>query len=512
MRAAPRVLVLLLAAALFALGTDPGIEGASKRNTGGSDSASKASRSSKKAKGGKGKTPKRKSSRKSKKAKKAKSAKRLSAAELAASLPAAAIEFPEALEPFFRSLRALGQPPAEGVEEPRIARVLHFGDSHVAADFWTGELRALFQARFGDAGPGTVMPGKPWKYFRHSRAQSLGGRGWIRCGLRDDPCPGPAGLSRVGLRPGPHPARMERAILEAEFRTAEILCAASEDWDRTVTIDGRRLAKADPLAPEAGIEASPVVGDSRDGEEEANIPPTIPQEEFSTDLGESDYFLFAAWNREPLSPGPHRIEVDLGGGALLLGVDLRSGQSGILYDALGINGSEITDLDAWGPGERADLLRHASPALIVVSFGTNDMGAKGFDPESYRATCLGVLGGLKADAPNAAILVTGPMDRGGRSRRTRARMLERSGTCTEALRGAARDAGCAFWDARAAMGGEGSIARWVSAGLARRDQVHLAESGYRTLARALFQALMDPFEKGPPLTEVPLIPVEPSSP
>jgi lysophospholipase L1-like esterase len=167
-------------------------------------------------------------------------------------------------------------------------------------------------------------------------------------------------------------------------------------------------------------------------------------------------------------------------------------------DALGINGSEMTDLEAWWPSVRPSLLNHATPALIIVSFGTNDMGAKGFDEAAYRETSMRVLRSLRADAPGAAVLVTAPFDRGGKSRKNRSLMQERSQRATAALRDAARETGCAFWDAREAMGGAGSMPRWASARLAQRDQVHLTEPGYRQMAHYLFDALMKGYDGAPP--------------
>ena len=41
------------------------------------------------------------------------------------------------------------------------AKALFYGASHVASDTYTGRLRRLFQARFGDAGHGFVLPAKP---------------------------------------------------------------------------------------------------------------------------------------------------------------------------------------------------------------------------------------------------------------------------------------------------------------------------------------------------------------
>ena len=37
------------------------------------------------------------------------------------------------------------------------ARITHIGDSHIIADFWTGEMRTRLQNRFGDGGRGFVL-------------------------------------------------------------------------------------------------------------------------------------------------------------------------------------------------------------------------------------------------------------------------------------------------------------------------------------------------------------------
>jgi len=37
-------------------------------------------------------------------------------------------------------------------------RIIHVGDSHIQADFWSGKLRRLFQQNFGSAGRGFVFP------------------------------------------------------------------------------------------------------------------------------------------------------------------------------------------------------------------------------------------------------------------------------------------------------------------------------------------------------------------
>jgi hypothetical protein len=62
------------------------------------------------------------------------------------------IEQSAVLKPFFQRLQELENRKTHQV------RVLHIGDSHIQADFFTGWLRYLLQKRFGEAGRGLVFP------------------------------------------------------------------------------------------------------------------------------------------------------------------------------------------------------------------------------------------------------------------------------------------------------------------------------------------------------------------
>ncbi len=58
--------------------------------------------------------------------------------------------YPENLTPFFTALHA--KAPTSQL------RILQFGDSHTAADFFTGELRTRFQSTYGNGGLGFQFP------------------------------------------------------------------------------------------------------------------------------------------------------------------------------------------------------------------------------------------------------------------------------------------------------------------------------------------------------------------
>src|SRR4051812_26252552 len=66
-----------------------------------------------------------------------------------------AVENPAAMVPFFEQLLRAANDEATGP-----LSILHYGDSHTAADDLTGSVRALLQERFGDGGGGYSLAGK----------------------------------------------------------------------------------------------------------------------------------------------------------------------------------------------------------------------------------------------------------------------------------------------------------------------------------------------------------------
>jgi lysophospholipase L1-like esterase len=179
----------------------------------------------------------------------------------------------------------------------------------------------------------------------------------------------------------------------------------------------------------------------------------------------------------------------------LLGVELYNGSKGVLYDTDGVNGARLEDLEKPLPALRKALLKQSHPTLIIVSYGTNDIGTKGFTPSDYEERAFQILSRLKEDAGDASILVTGPTDRGNSRKSRRAFIQAAQAALQPALRSAALRAGCAYWDQQAAMGGPGAMTRWVRAGLANYDYVHFSGLGYKKLADMLYSQLMAEYGK-----------------
>jgi lysophospholipase L1-like esterase len=423
------------------------------------------------------------------------------------------------LETFFQALENLESPPEDSPQPPAV-HIIHFGDSHVASDYWAGVLRERLQGRFGDAGPGFVLPGRPWQSIRYAEAKSLDGQGWRTDGLRlgeNDGVIGLGGMSMESYR------EASPASAFATFSQFQILAATTpestclqvqvDDLDfKDLTSHVEHLvpsaAPAPPseLVPEPSSKSlgggagdppaplAPVTHSKRSKKRRKTTPPIPPFKAWPAD---SPLDLLELTNSAPLAAGSHGISIrsTCGGQARLLGLELSNGSKGILYDTDGVNGARLSDLEKPLPILRKALLDASHPALIIVSYGTNDIGTKGFTPSDYEERAFQILSKLKQDAGDASILVTGPTDRGSPRKKTRAFIQAGQAALQPALRKAALRAGCAYWDQQAAMGGPGAMTRWVRAGLANYDYVHFSGLGYKKLADLLYDQLMAEYGK-----------------
>ena len=104
------------------------------------------------------------------------------------------VENAAALVPFFEQLYRQQHGQLTGP-----LRALHYGDSHVAADEWTGDLREHLQQTFGDGGSGYSLAGRPWNTYRRFDVKSGSTRGWHSDGLVGRSGDGIYGLGGVSM-------------------------------------------------------------------------------------------------------------------------------------------------------------------------------------------------------------------------------------------------------------------------------------------------------------------------
>jgi lysophospholipase L1-like esterase len=357
------------------------------------------------------------------------------------------VENAAALIPFFEQLYRHQRGELEGP-----LRILHYGDSHTAADEWTGDLRTRFQEKFGDGGSGFSLAGRPWNSYRRMDVRSGSTRGWHSDGLVGRAGDGVYGLGGVSMSTA---SAHEAVYLDANAAEFELFYYQQPGGGTLQIYDNG-----------------------------------VPMEQISTD-GEAGP---AYYHLESL-PGQHRVEAEtLDRGPVRLFGWVAENTTGVTYETLGINGAEASIVLGWNEETLRSNIERRNPALIVLAYGTNEAGRKDWTLESYRDMYTRLIERLRMDAPTATILVVGPADRTQKVRKAGWQTMEKIDIIAEAQRQAALANGCAFWDTQAKMGGKGSMLKWVAAGMAQADHVHFTGAGYRMLGDAVFRDVMSQYD------------------
>lgn len=334
-------------------------------------------------------------------------------------------------------------------EEPM--RILQYGDSHTAADVWTGNLRTHFQADFGNGGAGFSHAGHPFLGYRRVDVKGTATRRWTTTGLVGRPGDGLSGLSGISIFTS---FPQESISLDATAERLKIFYLQQPGGGAFQVYDGGTLLDA-----------------------------------VSTDgtLGPGIY------NRS-LTPGAHHLELQTVGvlPVRLFGWVTEEGK-GVTYETMGINGAQISAINSWNPELLGGYLKDRNPALIVVAYGTNEARRKDLTYTGYRNEFAEAIRKFRKFAPTASILIVGPPDSWMRVKRRMA-IVDRVDTVRSAQRSVAQELGCAFWDWRERMGGKGSMRKWVWAGLAQPDYVHFTAAGYHQVGDALFADVMEQYQ------------------
>lgn len=341
--------------------------------------------------------------------------------------------------------------------------ILQIGDSHTANDSFSGRLRELFQAQFGDAGRGVLPPGVPYRYYRPARV-SVYSEGWsVESSF--SAAPGPFGIT--GLRQhADGPAQMTLSVDDpGELAQAEIE-VLRQPGGGTLDVDGTAIQTGAPA-------------------------------------------LEAVWMKAPVMPGATTLTVSArGDGPVdLLAWSIGRGRPGVIYANLGTIGASVDLMDQWDQSILHQDIAHLAPSMIVVAFGTNEGFRDSTDPTEYAADFAARLRDLRAAAPGAALVVLGPPD-GDRKRGKRSSAPIACGDpnwteppnlepIREVERSVAAREHAWFWDWQAAMGGTCSMMRWAATipPYAAPDHVHMFVPGYQATAEALFHAIMDGYAR-----------------
>lgn len=353
------------------------------------------------------------------------------------------------LRHFYAALREL-----ENKSRKKHVRVYWMGDSHGAADFWSGALRSGLQRRFGDGGPGYLHLG--YKDYRHDGVKLVIDGKWrmrpkrpVHIEKQDDGVYGIGGLLMGGYRDGP---RVEAQI------------DPRAGVDRLVVDFCYRLKKQDDAIDLAnGAERVTLAASEAE-------PPGVIRHHTMT-LKPPFSFSARPTQGSPDFCGAH-VESDA------------TTHPGVVLDTLSINGARYATALAWDEDAWVAEATLHPPDLAVFEYGTNEAGG-GAPPftkiEEHLSRLLARVRRANAEVDCVVVSAT-----------DRADAEDPVVRINETLQRAAKKEGCWYFDAHARLGGKGAMAklREEPNPKVQADGIHMTISGYRELGGFMLEELL----------------------
>lgn len=349
-----------------------------------------------------------------------------------------------ALQHFFRALQGLEADSAKTVS------IVHIGDSHLQADYFSGMLRVLLQERFGNAGRGLIFPyriahtNEPVNYSSSALSEWKGVRNVINPNQEDIGVSGIAAFSKT--------ATADFSILLKDQGTLNYAFNSVGLFSTSCYPENTRLTSHGRLVPAEPKEAPFLLS--------FRLPDT------------SHAFSFRFSGMKP---------------ADIHGVLLKNDQKGILYHTIGVNGATFKDYN--NSSLFLEQLKSLKPDLIIVSLGTNESYAGRFDVKKMEQEADRLISNLRLVCGSCSVLLTTPADN-CRLKKGKAFHNERPAIIGAFLKSYAADHHLAVWDLYEVMGGRQSMPQWKRQGLAAKDYVHFTRKGYERQGSLLFEALM----------------------
>jgi len=335
----------------------------------------------------------------------------------------------------------------EGIGRP--FRIVQFGDSHTAGDFFTEQLRRRFQAQYGDGGIGWIIPGPVPGQSSARYTVKLSGDWLFETGhsknVSDLPLGGFVNTGSVG----------SKIIIEPVHKLTP------GRWRF-----GALVRSKPALVP-------PSVRLIADGRTYQNLT------------------VFSQWTPVEFSfsfttPSPLIFQV-VSGRVEVAGLWVEREASGVVVDHVGRNGATLSAFDRWSDDSIFRQLDTRPVDAILLAYGTNE-SMDNLKSSAYVSKIYDVIRRIQLASPATPIILLTAPSFAANSNSQCGQFLPPS------LRSVIR-AQMAFtslpdvqvWNWMHSMGGECAVEDWSRKGLMRSDRIHMTPAGYR-LSADLFYA------------------------
>lgn len=335
-----------------------------------------------------------------------------------------------------------------------IVTLTQFGDSHSAADFFTGELRTLLQNKYGNAGIGWITP--MFTAGQYHSEVTWKSSGWHLISSRT-----------ISDRDFPMGGYIADAIDNDGY--IEVI---PKNTDINTLWQAKLIIK--PLHKTTTV----------------NLFDADHEEKH---IKFSQKNKIGKWQITPVKiSAPFTISVDKDS-AELGGIWLqRFRKSGIIVSMTGTNGAKQSIWQKWLPSWYEELAATNSD-MIILEYGTNEAFESILDLSEYRQNLIDNIHKIRKTLPKAVVLLMSPPDtmlKTAKSNNIDERRPVNYYQIRKIQQQVAKQEKTLYWDWQTAMGGEGIIEKWLLLDLARPDLVHLTKKGYMESAKIFYNDLM----------------------
>jgi lysophospholipase L1-like esterase len=303
------------------------------------------------------------------------------AADSGVAAPAAATPSQPAADVSTLPLRSSTSGPGNSAPKAQGQRglvILQIGDSHTAADYFTGELRQKLQARYGNGGVGYLDAGKP------------------HIGVR-------SGAMKITASPGWTYHSIQRSDNIAEFWLSGFNAVASAS--------GEALTFAsDTPVPFDSIEIE-ALRQPGGGSIDISLDGAVKS---SADLNGNGVEPVVLRLRPDGAPSDRVRQIEIrtrGTGVVsIASIGVYQKTSGVSYNNIGYPGATIDLVNKFDEKLMADGLRRLDPQIVVLVFGTNEASKPNLDAARYERNYEKAIARIRTALPNAQIVLVGPPD------------------------------------------------------------------------------------------------------
>lgn len=357
----------------------------------------------------------------------------------------------KALTYFFENMDSL----AKG--EDKQINIVHIGDSHIQADFFSNQIRKRSQTTFhlGNGGKGFIFP-YPLAKTNNPNSYRVSYTGkWVGERISVSKHNYDWGVSGV------------IATTTSPFSTFSIQLNTQEDSSIYYNTNHIRV-----YYPVTDIHSYEIFIEKDDSLLTGKIDTLGGFIEFDLDtLVDNLKFKFKKTNANQRN---FNIE----------GILLNNDESGIIFHSIGVNGAQFRSYLKCT--KFIPQLKSLNPHLIIISLGTNDVyGMNSLNTNDLKRNIEKLLTWIREASPNTSILFTCPSDNLYKRRSPN----HNNGIAGKLYKELAEEHNLAVWDLYTIMGGLSSIYAWQKQGLAQGDFLHFSARGYTLQGELLFRAL-----------------------